>query len=106
MTTEVRVSSPSPDDESAAADHALATHRRIADARQTMTPSFAQARLWFFEQLHPGSSAYTMAMAWRLKGSLDRKALASAFDEIIARHEVLRARFVSVDGVPAQAVDE
>lgn len=106
MTTEVSVSSPSLEGERTATDHAPATHQRIADARQTMMPSFAQARLWFFEQLYPGSSAYNMAMALRLRGNLDRKALASAFDEIIARHEVLRTRFVSVDGVPAQAVDE
>ena len=106
MTTEVGASSPSPDGKRAATDHALPTHQRIADDRQTMSPSFAQARLWFFEQLYPGSSAYNMAMALRLRGNLDRKALASAFDEIIDRHQVLRTRFVSVDGVPAQVVDE
>jgi amino acid adenylation domain-containing protein len=106
MTTEVGSSSPSPDSEKAAADHAPAARQGIADAGQTMSPSFAQARLWFFQQLYPGSSAYNMATALRLRGKLDRRTLASAFDDIIARHEVLHSRFVSIDGVPAQAVDE
>ncbi|WP_029006464.1 condensation domain-containing protein, partial [Azorhizobium doebereinerae] len=32
--------------------------------------SFAQERLWFFEQLHPGSAVYNIPVALRLPGSL------------------------------------
>ena len=66
--------------------------------------SFAQQRLWFAEQLEPGSSAYTLAGAVRLRGKLDVAALRGSFVEIVRRHEVLRARFTDVEGRPVQSV--
>jgi hypothetical protein len=38
------------------------------------------------------SAAYNEPMAFRLRGSLDRAALASALDALVARHEALRTR--------------
>jgi amino acid adenylation domain-containing protein len=66
--------------------------------------SFAQQRLWFLNQLEPGSSAYHMPWAARLTGPLDVAALQRAFDTIVARHEALRTTFVAVDGSPLQVV--
>src|SRR3954468_20294456 len=34
-------------------------------------PSFGQERLWFVEQLNPGTAAYVMRTAVRLRGRLD-----------------------------------
>src|SRR4051794_38201310 len=34
-------------------------------------PSFGQERLWFVEQLNPGTAAYVMRAAVRLRGRLD-----------------------------------
>ncbi|MBI3875437.1 MAG: amino acid adenylation domain-containing protein, partial [Verrucomicrobia bacterium] len=66
--------------------------------------SFAQQRLWFLDQLEPGSPLYTMPLAVRLSGRLDRDALERSIAAIVARHEMLRTQFVSNDGVPTQVV--
>ena len=61
--------------------------------------SFAQARLWFFEQLEPGSAVYNMPLVLSLRGRLDMAALELSLTEIARRHETLRAMFPSRDGV-------
>jgi acyl carrier protein len=67
--------------------------------------SFAQQRLWFLEQLEPGNPAYNIAVAVRLSGELDVTALERSFSEMVRRHEVLRTRFVVVEGEPQQVID-
>ncbi|MDQ6708384.1 MAG: condensation domain-containing protein, partial [Acidobacteriota bacterium] len=64
--------------------------------------SFAQQRLWFLDQMEPGSSAYNIAGACRVKGALDLTAMRRALDEIMTRHQALRATFHSNDGSPVQ----
>ncbi len=68
--------------------------------------SFAQERLWFLEQLDPGGAAYVMAGALRLSGDLDVEALEAALRGVVLRHESLRTRFRTVDGVAVQEIDE
>ncbi len=68
--------------------------------------SFAQQRLWFLDQLEPGSSFYHIPAAVRLRGTLDLTALEQSFREVIRRHESLRTRFGVVNGVPVQVIDE
>src|SRR5262245_42177166 len=67
--------------------------------------SFAQQRLWFIDQLEPGSPAYHVATSLRLRGSLDAVALEKSIAPIIERHEILRTRFPSIDGTPIQVID-
>jgi amino acid adenylation domain-containing protein len=70
--------------------------------------SFAQERLWFLDQIDPGSPAYNVPLALRLVGVLDAGALAGALDAVVARHEALRTRFAaprSVAGHPLQIVE-
>ena len=66
--------------------------------------SFAQERLWFLDQLLPGSPAYTIFDAVRLRGPLDLEALRRSISELVRRHEVLRSTFPSVSGQPVQVV--
>ncbi|HET7462386.1 MAG TPA: amino acid adenylation domain-containing protein [Longimicrobium sp.] len=66
--------------------------------------SFAQQRLWFLEQLGDLGSTYHIRAPLRLRGALDRAALARALDGIVARHEALRTTFAEVDGVPEQRI--
>ena len=78
---------------------------------QVMPMSFAQQRFWVLEQLVDDRSAYTLPVALRLKGVLDRERLVDAFNTVIARHESLRTLF-ALDGdllaqvvVPSLAID-
>ncbi|MBG1243496.1 non-ribosomal peptide synthetase [Nostoc sp. NZL] len=67
--------------------------------------SFSQQRLWLLNQLEPNSSLYNVPAAVRLTGLLNVAALEHSFNELIKRHEVLRTRFVAVDGQPFQVVE-
>ncbi|MGD2148957.1 MAG: condensation domain-containing protein, partial [Anaerolineae bacterium] len=67
--------------------------------------SFAQERLWFLDQLVPGSSLYSIPGALRLRGALAVEALKRGLNEIVARHESLRTTIVAVDGQPMQIVE-
>ncbi|HEX2191419.1 MAG TPA: condensation domain-containing protein, partial [Longimicrobiaceae bacterium] len=66
--------------------------------------SFAQQRLWFLWQVDPGSSAYVMPGALRLRGTLDAAALRASLGEVVRRHEALRTVFPAVEGRPVQVV--
>ncbi len=66
--------------------------------------SFAQERLWFIDQLEPGSAVYNIPVARRLGGPLDEAALERALGEIVRRHEALRTTVREVDGSPVQVI--
>ena len=65
--------------------------------------SVAQERFWLLDRLEPGNPAYNVAVRWRLEGEVSSELLESAWNEILARHEILRTRFLEVDG--RRAVD-
>jgi non-ribosomal peptide synthetase component F len=66
--------------------------------------SFAQQRLWFFDQLEPGLAAYNIPAAVRLKGRFNLAALEQSLNEIIKRHESFRTTFGKVDGQARQVI--
>ncbi|HET7461935.1 MAG TPA: non-ribosomal peptide synthase/polyketide synthase [Longimicrobium sp.] len=66
--------------------------------------SFAQQRMWFIDQLEPGSAAYHISAALRIRGALDVDALARALDGVVARHEPLRTVFPSAEGQATQSI--
>jgi amino acid adenylation domain-containing protein len=68
--------------------------------------SLHQQRLWFLDQLEPGSAAYNIPTALRLAGDLDVAALQHALSEVVRRHHVLRTTFVVRDGEPWQRVGD
>ena len=66
--------------------------------------SYSQRRLWFLDQLDPGSAVYNIPLPLSLEGRLDPLVLQSAFAEVLRRHEALRTTFPSLDGEPYQAI--
>ncbi|APR77528.1 Siderophore biosynthesis non-ribosomal peptide synthetase [Minicystis rosea] len=68
--------------------------------------SFAQERLWFLDQLEPGSASYVVPLGLRFSGPLDEHALARTLQEITRRHEVLRTTFAGASGKPLAVVHE
>ena len=70
----------------------------------TFPLSFAQQRLWFLDQLEPGSALYNMPAAVRLTGSLDVSALEESINEVVRRHEALRTTFAMIGGRPIQVI--
>jgi amino acid adenylation domain-containing protein/non-ribosomal peptide synthase protein (TIGR01720 family) len=68
---------------------------RARVSEQKLPVSYAQQRQWFLWQLDPESSAYHVAGGLWLTGEVDAVALRASFEAIVARHEVLRTRFVA-----------
>ncbi|QKW14165.1 non-ribosomal peptide synthetase/MFS transporter [Verrucosispora sp. NA02020] len=63
--------------------------------------SFGQERIWFTEQLVPGTAAYLVHSTVRVRGPLDVELLRAAVDATAARHDSLRMRFTeNADGEP------
>ncbi|GIJ56358.1 non-ribosomal peptide synthetase [Virgisporangium aurantiacum] len=71
----------------------------------TPTLSTAQRRIWFVEQVSPGTSAHVVAFAHRIRGPLDVARLRGALATVVARHEPLRWRVPQRDGVPYVRVE-
>ena len=67
--------------------------------------SFAQQRLWFLEQLQPGSSVFHIPFALTLTGPLDVPALQCSLQSLVDRHEVLRSTVHNDDGEPWQRIE-
>ena len=66
--------------------------------------SFAQQRLWFFDQFEPGNPAYNLLSTVLLQGKLETVALERSFSEVIRRHKALRTMFDVKDGEPVQII--
>ncbi|HHB89900.1 MAG TPA: amino acid adenylation domain-containing protein, partial [Anaerolineae bacterium] len=67
--------------------------------------SYAQQRMWFLYALEPESPYYNIPAALELHGHLHMEALARALGEIVARHEVLRSRYLTGPDGPEQVID-
>ncbi|HYK41876.1 MAG TPA: condensation domain-containing protein, partial [Thermoanaerobaculia bacterium] len=75
-----------------------------SENRSNAPLSFAQRRLWFFDQLAPGSPAYTMSRAYRVAGMIDEDALRRAVTAVGQRHEILRTTFAMEGDQPVQQI--
>ncbi|WP_255496383.1 condensation domain-containing protein, partial [Candidatus Nitrosotalea sp. FS] len=77
--------------------------RREGDRREAPL-SYAQERVWFLYQLEPENSFYNVALAVRMQGRLEVRALERSLQEMVRRHEVLRTGFVVMEGKPRQVI--
>ena len=74
------------------------------DAALMFPVTFQQRRLWFLDQLDPGSSTYNITWSLRMRGVLNPEALQASINEIVRRHEILRTTFPTHDGEPVQLI--
>jgi amino acid adenylation domain-containing protein len=77
---------------------------RAVDRSRELPLSFAQQRLWFVDQMVPGSPFFNVPFAVRVEGDLDVEVLEGGLNEIVRRHEALRTTFASRDGAPRQRI--
>lgn len=64
--------------------------------------SLQQQRLWYIEELEPGSTVYNLPAAFRMFGALDRDRFERSLDAIFTRHEVLRTAILKDEIGPRQ----
>lgn len=73
--------------------------RPLGEGRQPNL-SFAQRRLWFMEQMEPGSVRYNIGGGMRLKGKIDAEILRLALCDVFDRHEAFRTQIKTEEGTP------
>lgn len=64
----------------------------LHDAGGAAPLSFAQQRMWFIEQLDPGSAAYNIGVVKHVEGAVDAALLCRSLDLLLARHAVFATR--------------
>jgi non-ribosomal peptide synthetase component F len=77
---------------------------RQVDRFRSLPLSFAQWRLWFFNNLEPENHSYNFPFYLLLNGPLNLPVLKQVTREITRRHEVLRTTFGLVEGEPVQVI--
>ena len=83
------------------------TNPPVLERRQPGEPcvaSFAQLRLWYLDQLAPGTAVYNIPFLMRVRGPLNADALRQAYSAFIGRHEILRTIFLAPSGTPIPIV--
>ena len=64
--------------------------------------SFAQERLWFLDQLAPGSPVYNIVDIIEFAHVSDASLIKRDFAELVNRHEILRTAFSESEGDPVR----
>ncbi|KJS58995.1 hybrid non-ribosomal peptide synthetase/type I polyketide synthase [Streptomyces rubellomurinus] len=77
-----------------------------AERRDEHPATEGQRRLWFLDQLTPGTAQYHVALKLRVANPLDRTAFERALAHLTGRHEALRTALRMRDGELVQAVSE
>ncbi|HWD97875.1 MAG TPA: amino acid adenylation domain-containing protein [Bryobacteraceae bacterium] len=71
--------------------------------RESAAPlSYSQHRLWFLDQLAPGTALYNVPASVRFEGNLNTAALEQALSAVVNRHETLRTTFTLHGTMPVQ----
>jgi len=75
--------------------------------REGLLPlSLAQRQLWFLDQMDGMGGLYHIPFALSLLGDLNRNALRMALNQVLVRHEVLRTKFLLLNGEPMQQITD
>lgn len=77
-----------------------------AEYKEYYPMSSAQKRTFLLYQIDEQNTIYNMPQSIQLTGDVDVEMLRSAFEMMIARHEILRTAFQMVDGEAVQIIQE
>ncbi|MBE1533909.1 non-ribosomal peptide synthetase [Actinomadura algeriensis] len=68
--------------------------------------SAEQHPLWFLDRMDPGNPEWVTPLLVRLPGEVPAETVRRALALLAGRHEILRTRYLTVGGEPAQVIDE
>jgi len=83
---------------------ATAPTPRAPEQARPIPAALGQRRLWFLEQMEPGSPLYNIPYLVRLSGPLNEQALDRALGAVVERHEALRTNFIAINSEPTQVI--
>ncbi|MBR2571183.1 MAG: amino acid adenylation domain-containing protein, partial [Clostridia bacterium] len=78
----------------------------VAEKKAYYPMSSTQKRTYLVVQMDEGGLSYNMPAAFRLHGEVDPEWMRHAMQDLVDRHEILRTRFITVDGEPMQEICE
>lgn len=76
------------------------------DREKSYPLSFLQKRLWFMEQMQPGSALYNVAIPLKLKGTFDINLLQQSMNILVDRQKVFKTLYFQKDAELFQRIDE
>jgi amino acid adenylation domain-containing protein len=94
------------------ARHVLSSEKRIDDSIKPLPKqlyyetSHAQKRFWILNQFQKDDISYNMPECYTIEGKLEVDVFERTVNKVVARHEILRTTFESVNGVPMQKINE
>jgi acyl-CoA synthetase (AMP-forming)/AMP-acid ligase II len=75
----------------------------VAASPQPDIPALAEERsLWFLREIRPGTAEHSFAIALRLRGELDIRALDRAVDSLVAQQARVNPAYTTADVAPIQ----
>ncbi len=77
---------------------------RRPGGERTLPLSYAQASIWFMEQVYARTTTYSLPIVLEWGEGLDVEVLKRSLGELVRRHEILRTTFGVMNGVPVQRV--
>ncbi|WP_249122727.1 non-ribosomal peptide synthetase [Pseudoalteromonas sp. M8] len=73
--------------------------------KQSAALSAAQQRMWFIDKYEGGTAAYNMAGLVKLSQPFSVTDIEQALSRLIAKYDILRARFITVEGKVVQQIE-
>jgi acyl carrier protein len=74
------------------------------EAKEFYALSSAQKRLFFIQQIDPGSVEYNMPTTFLLEGQIDKHRLSAACSGLVKRHDSFRTSFILAGEEPVQKI--
>jgi amino acid adenylation domain-containing protein len=76
----------------------------LREDREKAPLSLMQQRIWYIEQLTPGTPVYNLPAAFRFHGTVNITLIRECWQALFDRHSALRTYFDLYDGMPIQRI--